>query len=90
MSWDGKGRHPILKMTIEEIRAHNVGTTERQIGKRTDSTVKTKQPSNEENLRHQMIRAQEIANAWINAMARSMAPQTQTSMFSEVHTESLS
>lgn len=48
MNWNGKGLHPILKMTREEILAASQAVSEKHAGTRVDSEDKTPQPTLEE------------------------------------------
>lgn len=87
VDWDGKGKHPILDMTIEEIRAFNLGVIERHAGRQVDTKEKALLPTSEQTQTLALQEAQYKSERWIAGVAKSL--EAAQNMPTEVRSESL-
>lgn len=72
VDWNGEGLHPILGLTMEEIKMENEARAWLRRGEHANSDVKTPQPDHEANVRFQLERAQEMSSNWIEAVSQSL------------------
>lgn len=73
VDWDGKGKHPILNMTAEEIKAFNEGVADRHAGTHADTEEKAPQPSFEQEVGNQTARSLENQQKFVEVLASNLS-----------------
>lgn len=72
MTWDGKGKHPVLQKTREEILQMNVAVTEKHAEDTVESAEAKPQPSFQEEVIHQTTRSQQNQEQFIERLADNL------------------
>lgn len=73
MNWNGKGKHPVLNKTAEEILAMNDAVTIKHAGTIVDTEEKSPQPSHEQEFAIITADSQAKQEIFIENMANALS-----------------
>lgn len=84
--WDGISKHPILGLTMEEIKAHAEGTAAHYASLKVKSDLALKMPDKDQQHAYHLQRAAERTQEWIETVSKTLTPSQH--MPNEIRSES--